>query len=229
MQNILRFFIISLFCLIGIYSVNAQVSKQKTDTVVKTAFRGLVLEIDLASIASNFIYKGELYGYEAGISANLKQKYFPTIEIGFAGANKTSIDALNFKTSGLYGRLGVDFNLIKPKKDKEPTHNIFFAGARIGFSPFSYSYKNAVVENNYWGTQISQNYNDITTTKVWIEVVAGMRVEVLKNIYMGWTVRNKKLLGTDILGEIDPYYIPGFGKKSDGGNWGVNYAIGYKF
>jgi len=229
MQNILRFFIISLFCLSGIYSVNAQVSKQKTDSVVKVAFRGLRLEIDLVPIASNFIYKGERYGYEAGVYADLKNKYFPAVEIGFAGANKTSSDNINFKTSGIYTRVGIDFNINKPKKDKIPSKNMVFVGGRIGFSPFSFGYKNILVQNEYWGTAISQNYNDITTSKVWVEIVAGMRVEVLKNIYMGWTVRNKKLLGTDTLGEIAPYYIPGFGVKSDGGSWGVNYAIGYRF
>jgi len=229
MQNILRFFIISLFCLSGIYTVNAQVNKQKSDSVIKTAFRGLRLDIDLVPIASNFIYKGERFGYEAGVYANLKHKYFPSFEMGFAGANKTSNDALSFKTSGLYARVGVDFNLIKPKKDKIPTNNIFFAGIRIGFAPFSYTYTNAIVQNDYWGTAISQNIDNVTTTKVWFEIVAGMRVEVLKNIYMGWTVRNKKLFGEDVPGELSPWYIPGFGVKGEGSSWGVNYSIGYRF
>jgi hypothetical protein len=229
MQNILRFFIISLFCLSSIYAVNAQVGKQKSDSVIKAAFRGLRLDIDLVPIASNFIYKGERFGYEAGVYADLKHKYFPAVEIGFAGANKTSTADVHFKTSGLYGRVGLDFNLIKPKKDRKPSNNMFFAGARIGFSPFSYSYNNVVVQNNYWGTDISQNFDNVTTTKVWFEIVAGIRVEVLKNIYMGWTVRNKKLLGEDVLGELSPWYIPGFGVKGEGSSWGVNYAIGYKF
>lgn len=229
MQNILKYFIISLFCFSGIYTINAQVDKQKTDSVIKATFRGLRLDIDLVPVASNFIYKGERYGFEAGLYTDLKHKYFPTVEIGFVGANKTSKDSLNFNTSGLYGRVGVDFNLIKPKKDKLPSNNIFFAGARLGFSPFSYSYKNSVVQNEYWGSAISQNMEGVNTTKVWFEVVAGIRVEVIKNIYMGWTVRNKKLLGTDMPGEIQPWYIPGFGVKDDGSSWGGNYTIGYKF
>jgi hypothetical protein len=123
----------------------------------------------------------------------------------------------------------VDFNLIKPKKDRIPSNNMFFAGARIGFSPFSYSYNKVVVQNEYWGTAISQNFDNVTTTKVWFEIVAGMRVEVLKNIYMGWTVRNKKLFGEDMLGELSPWYIPGFGVKGEGSSWGVNYSVGYRF
>jgi len=229
MQNIFRSFIISLFCLSGVYNVNAQANKQRADSVIKAAFRGIRLDIDVVPVVSNFIFKGERYGCEAGVYADLKHKYFPAVEIGFAGANKTSGDEVNFKTSGIYGRVGVDFNLIKPKKDKIPSNNVFFAGARIGFSPFSYSYNNVSVQNEYWGTTISQNFTDIRSTKVWFEIVAGMRVEVLKNIYMGWTVRNKKLFGTDVPGEFQPWYIPGFGVKGEGSSWGVNYTIGYKF
>lgn len=229
MRNILKFFIISLFCLSSIYNVSAQVSKQKKDTVLKAALRGLRLDIDLVPVASNFIYKGARFGYEAGLYADLKHKYFPAVEIGFAGADKTSTGGVTFNTTGMYGRVGVDFNLIKQKKDKLPSNNMFFAGARIGFSPYSYNYKNIQVQNNYWGSAISENFENINVTKVWFEVLAGIRVEVLQNIYMGWTVRNKKLIGQDVTGEFQPWYIPGFGLKGEGNSWGVNYIIGYKF
>lgn len=218
-----------MLCLSGVYNVNAQAVKQNSDSVFKAAFRGLRVDIDVVPIASGFIYKGERFGYEAGVYADLKRKYFPAIEVGFAGADKNSSEGVQFSTSGIYSRVGVDFNLIKPKKDQLPSTNIFFAGARIGFSPFSYSYTNLMVQNDYWGSSILQNIEGINTTKVWFEVVAGMRVEVLKNIYMGWTVRNKKLLGTDIPGEFQPWFIPGFGVKGEGTAWGVNYTIGYKF
>lgn len=229
MQNILRFFIISLFCISGVYNVNAQANKQKQDSVIKSAFRGLRLDIDLVPIVSNFIYKGERYGYEAGVYADIKHKYFPAMEVGFGGADKISSDAVHFTTSGFYGRVGVDFNLMKPKKDKKPSNNIFFAGARIGFSPFSYNLTNIVVPNGYWGNEIIHNFENEKNTRVWFEIVAGMRVEVLKNIYMGWTVRNKRLLGVDVPGEFQPWYIPGFGVKGEGSSWGVNYSIGYRF
>jgi len=45
---------------------------------------------------------------------------------------------------------------------------------------------------------------------------------------MGWTVRNKSNLGEKVMGEMTPWYIPGFGKNASSA-WGVNYAIGYMF
>lgn len=204
-------------------------NKQIADTVVKTVFRGLRLEVDLSPVVNNLVNNGERFSYEAGLYADLKHKYFPAIEIGFAGADKLTSEAIGFKTSGMFARVGVDLNLMKPKKDKLPTNNIFYAGVRFGFSPFNYSITNVKVPNNYWGENITQNFPNQSSTKLWFEIVAGMRVEVSRNIYMGWTVRNKNLLGQDVPGEIQPWYIPGFGIKGEGKNWGVNYAIGYKF
>ncbi len=229
MQNILRFFIISLFCLLGINIANAQVKKNKTDSIIKANYRGLRLDLDLASLASNVINNGEKYGYEAGIYVDMKQKYFPALEIGYSGADKTSTSGVNYSTKGMYTRLGVDFNLIKPKKDKAPINNIFFAGARLAFSPFKYEYSNLSIQDNYWNQTITHTSKNERTTSVWFEIVAGMRVEITRNIYMGWTVRNKKLLGEDVPGELSPWYIPGFGVKGEGSSWGVNYSVGYKF
>ena len=209
--------------------LNAQANKQKPDSVLKTTFRGIRVEIDLAPVVSNFIYNGERFSYESGIYANIKQKYFPAVEVGYAGADKTTTENIHFKTSGIFGRVGVDFNLMKPKKDKLPTNNIFFAGVRLAFSPFTYSLTGITVPNDYWGPAVSQNFNNESTTKVWFEIVAGMRVEVSKRIYMGWTARNKSLIGEDIPGEVQPWYVPGFGIKGTGKNWGINYSIGYKF
>ncbi len=229
MQSISKFFIISLFFVAGIYNVNAQAIKQKSDSVIKTVFRGLRVDVDLSPVITNLVYNGQKYSYEAGIYADLKQKYYPAVEIGFAGADITTTEAVVFKTSGMFGRVGVDFNLMKPKKDKQPTNNIFFAGVRLAFSPFSYNITNINVPNDYWGSPVTQNFNNETTTKVWFEIIAGMRVEISKRIYMGWTARNKNLFGEDVAGEVQPWYIPGFGTKGTGKNWGINYSIGYKF
>jgi outer membrane receptor protein involved in Fe transport len=99
----------------------------------------------------------------------------------------------------------------------------------LGYSPFSYNYKNISVTDVYWNQTVSQDIENIKTSRTWLELVAGVRVEIAKNIFMGWSVRNKKLFGTDLPGELSPYYIPCFGVKGDGKAWGVNYSVGYRF
>ncbi|OIP83345.1 MAG: hypothetical protein AUK44_05430 [Porphyromonadaceae bacterium CG2_30_38_12] len=210
--------------------MQAQNKKLVADSaVVKASFRGVRLDVDIVPLVSSFLYHGERYNYEAALVADMKHKYFPTIEIGYGGANKSTLVGFHFKDAGVFTRLGVDFSLVKPPKDKKPSPNLFFAGMRLAFSTFTYSYSNLVIQDNYWGQQVTKDFNDIRASKLWFELTAGMRVEVVKNIFMGWTVRRKILLNQDELGNVYPWYIPGFGLKGEGQNWGVNYALCYKF
>jgi len=73
-----------------------------------------------------------------------------------------------------------------------------------------------------------KNYSNQSTTRIWYEVVAGVRVEIIKNIFMGWTVRNSHLIGQDAEGDVAPWYIPGYGKNISS-NWSINYTLGYHF
>jgi len=81
---------------------------------------------------------------------------------------------------------------------------------------------------DYWGDESRCNFNHIAASNAWFEIVAGIRVEIVPKLYMGWTIRNKNRFGEPTPGEFHSYYIPGYGKNKSS-NWGVNYAIGYMF
>ena len=190
-------------------------------------FNGITVQADVASVASSLMSK-ETYSYEGAVQADFKHKLFPIFELGFAGADKLSSDNIGFKTNGLFGRLGVDLNLLTPKKDSKPTNNLFLVGLRFGMTNFKYDLSNVTITDNYWGGTQTVPYKNISTTKVWYEIVAGVKVEVFKNIFMGWTIRSKTLLNQDAQGNASPWYIPGYGINNSN-NWGFNYTIGYKF
>jgi len=201
--------------------------KKAEEEIEIALYQGLKVEVDAFSLAMSAFNK-ETYSFEGNVQVNLKEKYFPTLEMGLAGADKTSINDYSFKTTGLFTRIGVDYNLLKPNKPDTKIHKYFLIGVRYGFSHFSYDLSNITIDNGYWGDGIIRDFNDVKTTKHWFEVVAGLRVEVVKNIYMGWNVRLKTRLGDEKEGEVSPWFIPGIGIKSTG-NWGFNYTIGYKF
>jgi len=230
MQSIYKFTISILFCL-TVFTVQAQVAeKKKTEVKLPEVklLNGFTVQVDVASVASSALNSGDSYSMEGGVQIDLKKKYYPIVELGIAGANKLSVDNIGFKTNGLFGRLGIDINLIKPKKDSKPTTNLFLAGVRLGMTNFGYDLTNVTITDNYWGGTETINYTNQRSTKVWFEIVAGVRVEVFKNIFMGWTVRNKNLIGEDKPGKVFPWYIPGFGQNT-GSNWGINYTVGYHF
>ena len=215
-----------IFCIVS-SAIYGQKTK-KTEMDLTPLFNGITIQGDISSVISSFISNGETYTYEASTQVDLKHKFFPVIEMGYGGANKTSNNAINFKTNGLYGRIGLDINLLTPKKDEKPTSNLFLAGVRLGMSSFPYSVSNAIVTDDYWVGSQSINYANQITTKIWYEIVAGVRVEITKNVFMGWTVRSRNLLSQNPTGEVSPWYIPGYGINADN-NWGFNYVIGYKF
>lgn len=228
MQRTYKFIIFSLLLLISVLSTSAQVKTVPKDTVFTPLYNGIRLDVDISPVFKTLLSGNETFSYEAAILVNLKRKYFPVIELGYAGADKTTEKNIGFKTNGIFGRAGIDFNLMKPKNNKKNANNLFFVGARLGYSNFKYDLTNVVITDDYWNESQTMNYIDESASKMWFEIVAGIRVEIAKNIFMGWTARNKNLIGEDQIGIMSPWFIPGFGKTT-GSAWTVNYVIGYKF
>jgi hypothetical protein len=52
-------------------------------------------------------------------------------------------------------------------------------------SNFNYDISNVVITDDYWGGSEVIPYNNVNAIKVWYEIIAGVRVEVFKNVYMG--------------------------------------------
>jgi hypothetical protein len=210
-----------------LYGQEAQVTTN--DTTGNFRYNGLRVDLDVSPIVTNFLNKGEVFNYEAALQINLNDKYYPVFELGYSGATKNTASGINYQGNALFYRLGVDFNLMKQKESKKKLNNVFLFGGRLGFSQFNYDLKGIEITNDYWGTSETRNIENIPATKLWFEIVAGIRVEIAKNIFIGWTVRSKNMLTPDDPGDFKPWHIPGFGINSDNGVWGFNYIIGYKF
>jgi len=216
-----------------VYSVQAQKIKiqKKTvsDSIPVPFFNGIIVEGDIASVASSVLSNGGTHSYEGAVKIDLKHKFYPTFEFGYASADKLTVDNIGFSTNGAFWRGGIDINMLKQKKAANAINSMLLLGVRLGVSSFNYNITNVTITDEYWGGPAqTMNYNNLSTTKVWLELTAGIRVEVLKNIYMGWTIRNKNLLTSTADGAVTPWYIPGFGVNKST-NLGLNYTIGYKF
>lgn len=228
MQKIFVYLSSLIICMLAL-SVEAQTPQKVPEVNNVPFFNGISIQADVASVLSPLISNGVSYSYEADAQVDLKHKIFPVVELGFAGADKTSNDNIRFKANGLFSRFGVDLNLIKSKKDEKPTSNLFLVGLRLGMTSFKYSISNIYITDEYWGGTYPVDYSNLSSgTKLWYEIVAGVKVEVVKNVFMGWSVRIKNLLSKDVPGAATPWYIPGFGTNT-GSNLGFNYTIGYKF
>ena len=227
MRRTSNYTVITIIALIiSNFSAIAQ-QTEKVDTV--PWWNGFRVELDVAAPIFTVIGISESYATEGAVQFNLKRKYFPVVELGVSGIkNKTSVNGAIFSTDGMFGRAGADINLLKQKPGKPLTDNLFLVGGRVGMSSFSYDLMNVTIADDYWGTTVVRDYPNTPATKWWFEVVVGMRVEIVRNVFLGWSVRNKHFFRAETGGEIYPYFVPGYG-ISQSGNWAFNYTVGYKF
>jgi hypothetical protein len=62
----------------------------------------------------------------------------------------------------------------------------------------------------------------------WLEVVVGIKAEVLKNIYVGFSVRMNRMISNKKPDNFDNLYIPGFNRTYNGDfGVGFNYTVSY--
>jgi hypothetical protein len=228
MLNIYRY-IFNIVFLIFLFSAGAfaQTKEEKKDTVSGPFFQGFRIETDIVPLVTT-IAGSDTYNYEAAIQFYLRNNLYPAFEAGFGGADKTLYSGINFKGSGLYYRLGTDFNLMKSKPGGKMNNNLLLVGARLGFSGFGYDLNNLTVPGNYWNETIKKDLTDQNFFGMWLELGASLRVELSKNIFIGWNIRTKNLLLKPDTGDYKPWYIPGYGITDDT-SFGFNYLIGYKF
>lgn len=232
MKFTLKYFfsLLFLFLTLGLFAQNTQDKKQekKTDSVVpKTERYGIRVGIDVSKLAQS-LYEKNYRGFEIVGDYRLTKRMFLAGEIG--SENKNVIDnTLNFTTSGTYFKVGFDVNNYENWLDME---NIIHVGLRYGVSSFSQKLNSYKIYNT--STYFPQtpeiisdtNYNGLSAQ--WAEVVAGVKVEVLNNIYVGFSGRLNYLFSNKKPENFDNLYIPGFNRTYDG-KFGVgwNYTISY--
>lgn len=172
------------------------------------------------------IYYPEYTNYEFSIDYTTPNKFIFIVEAGSSSTNFDN-DKLKYSQSGIYGKLGMDYNLLK-KVDPDD-NNILSVGARYCHSSFGYDGKYSI-ENPYWGDEtIIADRQSVNVN--WMELVASVRVELffLKNVFLGWSARGKIILSKSETENFNYYSIPGYemDKLPIGLTWSVFYKIAY--
>jgi len=184
--------------------------------------KGLRVGYDLTRPFQYIWNIGDRYGSELSFDMEVAPNIFPIFETGWE-TQKINSDYVDYKSSGSYSRFGVDYNCLvaENKKDKD----ILYMGLRYGFT-FGKQQVQSFTSTSYWeqtvGSFPSQNIN-----AHWAEMVLGTRIEVLRNIFLGWTIRGKIRISYKDYDMPPVYFIPGYGKASKGFNFDFSYSIFY--
>lgn len=195
-------------------------------------YQGTNIKLDLGATALTLgTTKAHLQHYEIAVNCRLKNRFYPTLEVGYAGSLPATTndptrgtitlgDSIAYRGQGGFFRVGCDLNPLK--KHPESPHALLI-GLRLGTSIQSAQH-----------TLLNTQYSILTTITAdcWGEIVAGCQVEVCKGFTMGWMGRFKCLFTRQAEGlpanEYKPIYIPGFGRR-DNIAWGLDYYIGVNF
>ncbi len=223
MSSMSKFTFSLLLMLTGFWAIAQE--EVKLTTVPQSS--GLRIGVDFAKYVYQIV-QPSITGFEASVDYEIKPNYFLTIEGGFEKALPQS-DLYNYKLTGAYGRVGFDYNVMKKRTDND----IFFFGLRYGLSNYTQSATDIVI-TNYWGTGI-QSVPTETLTAHWAEAVMGMKTELFfaKNLFIGWTVRGRFLVGGNKYETLQPFTIPGYGsaenKATIAATWSLYYNIPVRF
>lgn len=217
----------SLLLVLVSFVGTAQEIKTKDSIVPKKERYGIRFGIDVAKLARTFFEK-DYRGLELVGDYKLTRRHYIAAEIG--NESKTvDDDQLNFTTEGTYIKAGFNYNAYKNWVGME---NMIYVGMRYGVSSFSQTLNNYQIynPNTYFGeSQIIESGEKFEGLSAqWVEVVAGIKAEVFKNVYVGFSFRVNHLISNKKPENFDNLHIPGF-NRTYGGNFGAgfNYTVSY--
>ena len=200
-------------------------------------YNGTYVGVDIFGIGSK-LFGGDFLSSEVNVTVNLKNKFLPTAEVGFGTTDTWNDTGIHYKGSSPFFRIGMDYNTMSKKKEK---NSYLYVGLRYAFCPMKYdisslpipdtefggSMENPSLMDPIWGGSVPYDYAGLKATMQWFEIVAGVRVNIYKNFYMGWALRMKYRLSASVSEHGNPWMVPGFGKYSSK-NMGITYTLTYK-
>lgn len=164
---------------------------------------------------------GSKYG-GAGVWAELSLYNWikPVFEFGMGAADNTP-DTGNFtyKSSlSPFFKLGVNYNFLR---NSDEAYQIYL-GLRYGFTNFSYEITDININQGYWGETSSPSIPSQRSSVGFGEVLAGLKVKIYKNFYMGWSLKFHFLFHESDPTYGKPWYIPGYGTRGSAFTGAIN-------
>ncbi len=211
--------------------------KKKLQALIDTIpfYGGTYLGVDIAGVLGSML-GGDTKSIEVQADVNLKNRYFPVLEVGYAEIEAESEHGTLYNSKAPYFRLGLNYKA----KYRNRSENHIYLGARYAFSIFNYDVESMEMYDPIWGGHLDPNLSDdiwggsvpfslkgVSSSAHWLELVVGIRAEIWKDFLMGWSVRYKQRLSVKEGDMSSPAYIPGFGENKKN-TFGITYSLIYK-
>ncbi len=197
------------------------------DTLPYTERYGLRVGVDLSKPLRTLLQE-DYRGLEVMGDYRVYKDYYLAAELGneklpFEGDN------LRVSSSGSYIKVGADYNAYENWAGME---NMIFAGLRYGFATFSQTLEeyNIYAINPYFPpATIDGPFESSGLTANWLELMIGLKVEILPNLYLGGNVQLKRMITQVSPSNMDNLVIPGYNRTNDASSFGVGYSYNISY
>jgi hypothetical protein len=210
-------------------SLNAQEAESEIrDSIVVKQKYGLRLGVDLSKITRSLTEK-DFMGFEIKGDYRLSKNLYIAGEIGSEKKTSTT-NYLNSTAEGTYLKVGVDYNMYTNWAGMD---NLIYSGMRIGITNFNQTLNSYTIYDTnsltWGGNQVVSNNYFSALSSGWIEIILGVKTEVLNNLFLGFNLQIKGRVFETNINNFENIYIPGFGRTYDSGKFGMGfgYSISY--
>lgn len=215
---------ISLIFLAGI-SLTAQETKKESDTVPYKDRYGIRVGLDVV-LPIYTLLGDDNKGFEIVGDFRLSKRFYLASELGYRDYTRQE-DFFNFSSSGQYIKLGVDYNAYKNWLGME---NMIVVGLRYAFSTFDETVNEYAINADPF-VPVRTETESVTFDGLnaqWIELVLGLKVEVLHNVFLGVSFRGNSMITSKQPDNFKNLYAPGFGNVSfNNKGFSFNYTLSY--
>lgn len=219
-------FIINLFLGLSSPLAFSQTEKAKDSVVYKEKY-GLRLGIDLSKPLRTFL-EDDYKGFEIVGDYRVYKDFYAAAEVGNENLHFKG-DNISTTSRGSYIKIGADYNAYKNWEDMQ---NSIFAGLRYGFSTFAQELNEYRIysTNQYFEPDIRQIDSETKgLTANWIELMVGIKVELVNNLFLSANVQLKRMLFQASPSNLDNLSVPGFNRTYDGSAFGVGYGYSLSY
>ena len=214
MDRLYKYFV-SLSMLLCSISAYPQADSVKADFTPK----GIRVGTDLSLIGRS-IFDKNLSWNEFNIDAEF-HRYLISFDYGLQSQRSKAND-FNYDVKGNYYRVGIDANF----NHNDGFGSVLFLGLRFASSHFDETLI-YTISDPVFGISTSTADNKAVKAN-WFEAVAGLKVKVLGQLYLGFTSRFKFSKKIKSKTDFTTFIIPGYGKAAENSLFGMNYHVSYR-
>ena len=211
----------------GILLGQEETKKATVDTLPPAEKYGFRAGIDLSRIIRTSVNK-KYKGLEIIGDYRIYRNFYIAAEVGHESLLRDE-ENINVKGSGNYFRIGFDYNTYKNWYGMQ---NNITVGLRYSYASFDQTLNNyrIYMSEKYFKNEIIEKKIEVKDLNAgWLEFIIGMKVETLKNLYLGANISIKKIIKEETPAFFDNLFIPGFGKTNDFSSYGVGYSYSLSY